>query len=112
MRYFLGAIVVLAVIQLIPAQSNAELVFGSYGRVGVGSNFDGRGAQTIRVTRHGPRIEERPYAEVDFAYHQREGTPFETHLTLGLGNHSSTPVESLTPILRFEIFTSNGKTSS
>ena len=32
----------LALIQLIPSQSNAELVFGSYGRVGVGSNFDGR----------------------------------------------------------------------
>ena len=65
--------------------AQAELVFGSYGRVGVGSNLDGRSGQTIRITRHGPRIEERPYAEVDFAYHQKEGTPFETHLTLGLG---------------------------
>ena len=73
MRYLIGALLLLALIQFIPLTSQAELVFGSYGRVGVGSNLDGRSGQTIRITRHGPRVEERPYAEVDFAYHQREG---------------------------------------
>lgn len=85
MRYLFGAVLLIALIQFLPLNAQAELVFGSYGRVGVGSNLDGRSGQTIRVTRHGPRVEERPYAEVDFAYHQREGTPFETRLTLGLG---------------------------
>ena len=65
--------------------SHADLIFGSYGRVGVGTNLDGRSGQTIEVTRHGPRIEERPYAEIDFAYHSRSSAEFETHLTLGLG---------------------------
>jgi len=67
--------------------AEAQLTFGSYGRVGVGAQPNGQGAQVVRFTRYGPRIQEQPYAEVDFTYRGEgaEALPYETRLTLSLG---------------------------
>jgi maltoporin len=42
--------------------------FGSYGRVGVGSDLEGHEGYPTNVVSHGSRLEEAPYLELDFYY--------------------------------------------
>ncbi len=42
--------------------------FGSYGRVGVGSDLRGHEGFSTNVVSHGSRLEEAPYLELDFYY--------------------------------------------
>jgi maltoporin len=45
--------------------------FGSYGRIGIASDLDGRIAEPLNTVSHGPRWDEDPYAELEF---RREDT--------------------------------------
>lgn len=47
--------------------------FGSYGRVGIGSDLRGRTGRVSNVVAFGPRLELPPYAEVQFNYDARFG---------------------------------------
>ena len=42
--------------------------FGSYGRVGVGSDLRGSTERPLSAVSHGPRITEKPYLELEFRY--------------------------------------------
>ncbi len=62
--------------------------FGSYGRIPIGTDLEGKQGRQIRLVAHPPRLLEGPYGEVDFTYRfdvQKTDTAFLTHLTLALG---------------------------
>lgn len=58
--------------QLVPIadwrDSLVGLRFGSYGRVGAGTDLNGGKAEPVHVVAHGPRIVEPSYLELDFGY--------------------------------------------
>jgi maltoporin len=60
--------------------------FGSYGRVTAGSDLRGGAGGRRNVVSHGPRLEETPYFELDFAYRVRadSGAVFTTWTTVAL----------------------------
>lgn len=71
-----------------PPPVEESFVFGSYGRVSVGSDLRGGSGAQIRMISHPPRLLESPYAELDFGYLHRvhaTGSTFHTRLTLALG---------------------------
>ena len=51
-----------------PTASPTGFDFGSYGRVGVGSDGRGHSGYSTNVVSHGSRLEEAPYLELDFYY--------------------------------------------
>ena len=46
--------------------------FGSYGRVGISSDANGGPGRQMNIARHGPRLGEGPYLELDLYYRLRE----------------------------------------
>jgi len=63
--------------------------FGSYGRVGFGSDDDGATPQAVNVVAHGSRVVERTYLELDLYYRLKAGrdTQLTTVTTLAFGDH-------------------------
>ena len=62
-----------------------QFLFGSYGRVSFGSNLRGGQGRPATVTIHAPRLLEKPYLELDFAYLQPLGSTdrgFRTAVTV------------------------------
>ena len=51
-----------------PVATGAGFDFGSYGRVGVGSDASGHEGYATNVVSHGSRLEETPYLELDLYY--------------------------------------------
>src|SRR5689334_3977526 len=52
--------------------------YGSYGRVGVGTDARGHEGYSTNVVSHGSRLEEAPYLELDFYYsHPVGGDPMK-----------------------------------
>ena len=66
---------------------NFRLSFGSYGRVGMTTNFDGGSGKEADVVSHGTRLEETPYVELDlYAEYLLDDITFKTVITLALLN--------------------------
>lgn len=59
--------------------------FGSYGRVGVGTDFEGSTPRPITVVSHAPRIVETPYLEMDFYYTMDARGPYTIRTVTTLG---------------------------
>src|SRR5579859_1744524 len=51
-----------------PSATPPGFDFGSYGRVGVGSDLRGHEGYATNVVSHGSRLEEPPYLELDLYY--------------------------------------------
>jgi maltoporin len=51
-----------------PVTTDTGFDFGSYGRIGVGSDGRGHEGYSTNVVSHGSRLEEAPYLELDFYY--------------------------------------------
>ena len=52
----------------VPAPPTTGFSFGSYGRVGIGSDLRGHRGYATNVVSHGPRLQESPYIELDLYY--------------------------------------------
>jgi maltoporin len=59
--------------------------FGSYGRVGVATDFQGSTARPISVVSHAPRVVETPYLEMDFYYTVDPRGPYRIRTVTTLG---------------------------
>ena len=51
-----------------PSETATGFDFGSYGRIGVGSDGRGHEGYSTNVVSHGSRLEEAPYLELNFYY--------------------------------------------
>lgn len=81
-------IVLMAMPAFADDKAQDSFTFGSYGRLVAGTDLDGGGLAPVRVIAHAPRLLEKSYAELDFAYAVKvptTGAEFTTHLTLALG---------------------------
>lgn len=68
-----------------PAAASADaLVFGSYGRIGVGTDLDGSTPEAVNVVRHGARVVESPYLELDFVVPRRAAPDLDTRTVITL----------------------------
>src|SRR3954447_19196465 len=56
-----------------PSQTATGFDFGSYGRIGVGSDGRGHEGYSTNVVSHGSRLEEAPYLELNFYYSRTIG---------------------------------------
>lgn len=53
------------------ADDAPAFAFGSYGRIGAGTDLRGSTPEAVTIVQHGPRIVESPYAELDLYYRTR-----------------------------------------
>jgi maltoporin len=75
-RAFVCSAAICALIGSLCSESRADiggLDFGSYGRIGVGSDLVGHEGYPTNVVSHGSRLEEAPYLELDFYYQRPVG---------------------------------------
>src|SRR3989442_471553 len=56
-----------------PTETATGFDFGSYGRIGVGSDARGHEGYSTNVVSHGSRLEEAPYLELNFYYSRSVG---------------------------------------
>jgi len=56
-----------------PSETATGFDFGSYGRIGVGSDGRGHEGYSTNVVSHGSRLEEAPYLELNFYYSRSVG---------------------------------------
>jgi maltoporin len=73
---------------VVPADEASGFRFGSYGRVLAGTDLRGGRPEPIAVVARGPRIVEKSYLELDFAYGMRAktGAMLRTVVTLAFGD--------------------------
>lgn len=77
-----------AEVQSSTAVQEEGVSFGSYGRVGFGSDDDGATPQAVNVVAHGSRVVEPTYLELDLYYRMKAGndTKLTTVTTLAFGD--------------------------
>ena len=59
--------------------------FGSYGRIGIASDLDGRIAEPLNIVAHGPRWDEDGYAELELRREDTFKSNIETRIVATLG---------------------------